>query len=104
MGALADIFAKAPVAIGMVHVRALPGTPNHKQPIDEIVSIACDEARTLQDAGFDGVLIENMHDAPYLMSDRIGPEIVASMTRVGSEVSRCVTVPMGVQVLAGANL
>lgn len=43
-----------------------------------------------------------MHDIPYVRSSKFGPEIVASMTAVASEVQRVIKgkIPMGVQVLA----
>ena len=49
----------------------------------------------------DGVLVENMHDIPYLRG-AVGPEIVSGMTRICSEVKRVVgSMPVGVQVLTG---
>ena len=49
----------------------------------------------------DCMLIENMHDRPYL-NRRVGPEVVAAMTAVGREVKRAFPdTPFGVQVLAG---
>ena len=88
--------------IGMVHLRALPGTPRHRLPIDEIEQIALREALTLADAGFDALLIENMHDLPYL-NRQVGPEIVSAMTRVATVIRSAVECPVGIQVLAGAN-
>ena len=47
------------------------------------------------------MLVENMHDVPYLKGT-VGPEIVSSMTRVCSEVKKIIgKIPMGVQILAG---
>ena len=88
--------------IAMVHVGALPGTPCSKSSIDEIANHAAAEALSLAHAGFDAIIIENMHDRPYLLRD-VGPEITASMTRVAVEVRRAVDLPIGVQILAGAN-
>jgi membrane complex biogenesis BtpA family protein len=88
--------------IGMVHVRALPGTPYHELPLREILATAADEARQLADAGCDGLIIENMHDRPYLLRE-VGAEIVAGMTAVAVAVRDAVTIPVGVQILAGAN-
>lgn len=87
--------------IGMVHVRALPGTPSSRLSIEKIASIAAEEARVLVDAGFDGVLIENMHDAPYV----VGPQdavVTAGMTAAGLAVREAIgeKVALGVQVLA----
>lgn len=86
----------------MIHVRALPGTPHNSQDIHEIIETAVDEAREYEKAGFDALLIENMHDVPYL-ARKVGPEIVAAMTSVTMEVCTTVNIPVGVQILAGAN-
>lgn len=94
-----------PALFGMVHVRALPGTPFNTDTIEQICASAVTEAETLQLLGFDGIILENMHDRPYLKG-QVGPEIVAGMTRVACEVKRKVgqAFPVGVQILAGANM
>ncbi|MEZ6242807.1 MAG: BtpA/SgcQ family protein [Phycisphaerales bacterium] len=90
--------------IGMVHVRALPGSPAHEgESIESIAEAAAKEARTLADLGFDALIIENMHDRPYVHGDALGPEVVSAMTRVGLEVARAVDLPLGVQILSGGN-
>jgi hypothetical protein len=88
--------------IGMVHVAALPGTPAHSLPVEQIIKQALAEAQTLREAGVDAILIENMHDVPYLKRN-VGPEIVSSMTAICSEIRHQIDLPMGVQILAGAN-
>jgi len=88
--------------IGMVHVDALPGTPAHSKPLLTIVNNAIEEATKLQNAGVDAVLIENMHDVPYLKKN-VGPEIVACMTSVAGELRKRIHLPIGIQILAGAN-
>lgn len=88
--------------IGMIHVRALPGTPRCSLAVSEIARIAVEEAILLSKSGFDAVLLENMHDVPYLKKN-IGPEIVATMARVANEVCKAVNLPIGIQILAGAN-
>ena len=89
--------------IAMVHVGALPGTPYASQSIDQLVAQAVDEAKQIQDAGFDAIIVENMHDAPYVHGCDLGPEIVAAMTRVVHAVQSAVTIPVGVQILSGGN-
>ncbi|MCA9285087.1 MAG: BtpA/SgcQ family protein [Phycisphaerales bacterium] len=88
--------------VGMVHLAALPGTPRHRHPVDRIAELAVRDATVLVRAGFDAVLVENMSDVPYLPRD-VGPEIVAAMTAAVAAVRSAVRVPIGVQVLAGAN-
>ncbi len=86
----------------MVHVGALPGTPRHALSIDQLATQASLEARQLEDAGFDAIMIENMHDAPYVHGQH-GPEIAAVMTRVACEVRAAIDLPLGVQVLSGGQ-
>ncbi len=88
--------------IGMVHVGALPGTPRGGESVQAITDRAVKEALQLDEAGFDAIMLENMHDVPYLRRD-VGPEIVAAMTAVTAAVRGAVQVPVGVQILAGAN-
>jgi len=102
MSSFPDRLPSGGLLIGMVHVRALPGTPRHELPVDEIERIALHEAMTLADAGFDAILIENMHDLPYL-NRTVGPEIVSAMTRISTVIRSAVECPIGIQVLAGAN-
>lgn len=94
--------ARRPAFIAMIHVQALPGTPRNAQSIAEIARLATEEARMLADCGVDAIILENMHDTPYLRQ-RVGPEIVAAMTAVTAQVRAAVSLPLGVQVLAGAN-
>ncbi len=88
--------------IGMVHVGALPGTPAAAEPIDVLARRAADEARLLAGLGVDAVMVENMHDRPYVT--RVGPEIVAGMTAIGVAVRAAVDVPVGVQILAAGHI
>jgi uncharacterized protein len=102
-----SIFDVPRALVGMLHLGALPGSPGHRaagdgRALDEVVVRAIEEAKVYQDAGFHGLMIENMHDRPYLKGT-VGPETVAAMEVVGREVRRNVPLPMGVQVLAGAN-
>lgn len=104
MTASSDLFQphSRRALIGMIHLPALPGTPRAQLPIDAIAEHAAAEARQYRDAGFDGLLIENMHDRPYAKG-AVGPEIVAAMTVAGRAVKAAAGLPLGVQVLAGAN-
>ncbi len=98
----ADIFGREKALVGMVHVGALPGTPRADASLTEVADRAVHDARLLAGAGLDAIIIENMHDVPFLRRS-VGPEIVAAMTAVGLAVRAAVDLPMGVQILAGAN-
>lgn len=87
---------------GMIHVGALPGTPQQKFSLSQITEKAVQEAELLAAAGFDGIILENMHDIPYLNRE-VGAEIIASMTVVSKAVREVSVCEIGIQVLAGAN-
>jgi membrane complex biogenesis BtpA family protein len=86
----------------MIHVGALPGTPRQREPLDRIIARAVEEADVYARGAFDALMIENMHDVPYLCGS-VGAEIVAAMTAVGAAVRRRTPLPLGVQILAAAN-
>lgn len=102
LGTIESIFGVKRALIGVIHTQALPGTPAHKLNVAAGAAIAVDEARIYRDAGFHGLVVENTHDRPYLKSN-VGPEIVAAMSVISAEVRREVELPLGIQVLAGAN-
>ena len=86
----------------MIHVSALPGTPKNQLSIAEITKKVIHEASIYLEAGIDSIMIENMHDVPYLKGN-VGPEIIASMTAVASELRKLSKKPLGIQILAAAN-
>lgn len=86
--------------IGMVHVAALPTSPRASMSVREIAQQAVTEARTLRDAGFDAVLIENMHDVPYVNAPH-DPATVAAMTHIAGAVRSALSdTPVGIQILS----
>jgi membrane complex biogenesis BtpA family protein len=102
-----SLFNVPRALIGMLHLRALPGSPGWysdgcESGLDKTIARAIEEARVYHDAGIHGLMIENMHDRPYLKG-AVGPETVAAMAVVGREVRRVVPLPLGVQVLAAVN-
>lgn len=99
---VASVLGAERALVAMIHLPALPGSPRASLSPREIARHAAEEARVLAAAGFDALLLENMHDAPYLMRE-VGPEAVAAFTRAACEVRAAVDLPLGVQILAGAN-
>lgn len=100
---MTSLFALIKPVIGVIHVGALPGTPRGSQTVSELITSASNEAKLYRESGVDGVIVENMHDVPYLRGE-VGPEIVAAMTAIAAEVKRECALPVGVQLLAGANI
>ena len=103
MASTLRLFGIRQPVIAMIHVGALPGTPASTQTLRAIETQALREAKVYRDAGVDAVMLENMHDTPYLRG-RVGPEIVAAMAVIARAVKDALGRPVGVQILAGANL
>lgn len=97
-----DVFPDPKPIIGMIHVQALPGTPRSSLNVSQIAEQACREAEVLVKGGVQAIMIENMHDVPYL-NRQVGPEVIAAMTQVASELRALTNLPLGIQILAGAN-
>src|SRR5437868_5576043 len=95
---LTILFPHPKPIIGVIHVGALPGTPAGTQSMAELVALATREAKLYAAGGVDGIIIENMHDVPYLRGS-VGPEIVAAMTVLGQAVQTESHLPVGIQIL-----
>ena len=97
------LFGSRPkIVVGMIHVRALPGTPKHAGGMAPILDRALEEAEIYRSCGIHALMVENMHDVPYVQ--RPGPEILAAMAVVAREVKKAhPKIPLGIQILAGAN-
>ena len=95
-----NIFSKSVIA--MIHVEALPGTPKYQGNMKNIISTAIDDAMIYKNSGVDALMIENMHDVPYL-NNNSGPEITAAMAIVAHEIKAKTNLPIGIQILAAAN-
>ena len=96
------LFSSPKPVIAMIHLDALPGTPAGGRSVREIEATALREAKMYHQSGVHGIMIENMHDTPYLRG-AVGPEIVAGMSVIARAVKDASQLPCGVQVLAGAN-
>lgn len=86
-----------PRLIGMVHLGALPGAPQFDGSMNTIIETALADARTLKQAGFDGIMVENFGDAPFY-PDNVPTVTVAAMTRAIAAITE-VGLGVGVNVL-----
>jgi uncharacterized protein len=88
----------------MVHVAALPTSPRSTLGVEAIAQQAVREALTLRDAGFDAILIENMHDVPYVNGPH-DPATTAAMTTIACRIRSAVgELPVGVQILSRGEI
>lgn len=92
------LFPEPGALLGMVHLRPLPGAPRWGGSMDAVVEAALADAAALEEAGFDGIMVENFLDAPFHASE-VPPETVAAMAAVVGRVVRATSRPVGVNVL-----
>jgi membrane complex biogenesis BtpA family protein len=98
------LFHENKLLIGMIHVPALPGTPSNTMSPKQIIEKCIYEASLYHKYNVDSIMIENMHDIPYLKKN-VGPEIVSMMSIIAYEIRKVFSskTPLGIQILAGAN-
>ncbi|MBK8271012.1 MAG: BtpA/SgcQ family protein [Planctomycetes bacterium] len=89
--------------IAMVHLPALPGSARAVLPMQKIIDRAVREAKQLEGAGFDAVIVENFGDAPF-HAECVPRESVAAMSVVVDHVVRAVKIPVGVNMLRNDGL
>ncbi|MBR9675641.1 BtpA/SgcQ family protein [Candidatus Woesearchaeota archaeon] len=82
--------------IGVIHLKALPGYPQHKD-MKYVVEHAVKDAVILEKGGVNEIIVENTDDDPHKKVNTA--ETVAAMTYVLSEIKKKVGVPLGVCVL-----
>ncbi len=97
------LFGKKCSLIGVVHVHPLPGSSGYSGNMEQIFSFALTDAITYKEGGVDAIMVENMHDVPYL-TGYVEPETTAAMTVIANAIKVQTKLPVGVQLLAGANL
>ena len=68
-----------PTIIGVVHLLPLPGAPRGARPLAETLLRARQDAQVLADAGVDGIIVENLGDAPFT-GGVVDPWTVAALT------------------------
>ncbi|XP_058833747.1 uncharacterized protein F13E9.13, mitochondrial isoform X2 [Topomyia yanbarensis] len=73
---------------------------------DDAIKKAICEATIYLQSGIDGVIIENMHDVPYVKSRYFTPETVSCMSRLALAVKETIrnAIPCGIQILACGNM
>jgi membrane complex biogenesis BtpA family protein len=87
-----------PRLVGMTHLPALPGTPAAGPgELGPVVEHAIADARTLAEAGFDAVLVQNSLDRPT--RERVDALAVAQLAVVTDRVRQATDLLVGVNVI-----
>lgn len=80
--------------IGMVHCLALPGTAEFGGDIKRVMDQAVADAVTLEKAGVDALIVENMNDNPFGIL--LEKPAVAALSAATARVRDAVSIPVGV--------
>ncbi len=96
-------MTKLPGLIGVIHLPALAGSPGSQglspsAAMAQAGAWAVKEARTLAQAGFEGLILENFGDSPFF-AEKVGPETVACLSVIAAAVRESVRIPLGINVL-----
>jgi hypothetical protein len=97
-----DLFGLKKPVIAMIHTDALPDTPKYGGSVKAIINKALEESEIYRSCGLQCLMIENMHDVPYL-NRNAGAEVTSLMSIILYEIKKQLTIPVGIQILAGAN-
>jgi len=97
------MFGRDCALIGVIHLPALPGAAGYGGNLTEIIHSSIAEALLYKECEFDALIVENTHDTPYLKGADVGPETTAAMTVICQSLKSETKMPIGVQILAGAN-
>jgi membrane complex biogenesis BtpA family protein len=96
---LLNLFSKnRKVLIGVVHLRALPGSPRWQEDLEKVITAAVADACAYEHGGAHGLFIENFGDVPFTKA-HVGPETVAAMAAAGRAIRAAVKIPIGFNVL-----
>jgi hypothetical protein len=71
--------------IGYIHLPALPAAPRSSTPMGKLIDFACREAEILEQAGVDGLILENSGDYPHY-KDNVPPATISSMAIITKAV------------------
>ena len=99
--AIEAIFGRRKAVIGVIHLPALPGSPDYDGArMDSLTQLALAEAERYRAGGIDGLIVENHGDIPFAKPEELGPETAACMAVITQAVRVTSGLPVGVNVLA----
>lgn len=89
-----DFFGSEKAIIGMVHLRALPGSPGWDGNRDLLVKNALSDAFSLEAGGVNALMIENFSDTPYTAT--LSLEQSAALASMTALIKAKSSIPTGV--------
>ena len=71
--------------IGVVHLKALPGSPFYLNNLSEIYETALEDSINLENGGVDGIIVENFGDVPFVKNS-ISKLTLSHFTNISKEI------------------
>lgn len=94
MAGFYEVFPKEKVIIGMVHLKALPGSCGFDGDLGKIYEYALRDLKALEEGGAHGAIIENFSDVPYTTTSPL--ETLTAMTAIVARLRQETVIPLGV--------
>jgi len=91
-----NVFKTKKPLIGAVHFPPLPGFEGFTS-LDQVLEFSLKNAKVLERAGFDAIIVENNYDLPHKI--KVGTETVEAMNYLTQEIVKQVSIPVGISVL-----
>lgn len=82
--------------IGMIHLKALPTTPNNNASIEEIYEFALNDLKALEAGGATEAIVENFFDMPYEINPNI--DILSAYITIFTRLKQEANIPLGVNI------
>lgn len=91
--------------IGVVHLKALPGSPNFNNDFDSIEKGMINDINAYLEGKVDAIILENYFDIPFY-KDSVPSEVIASMTRLThvAKITINKKALLGVNILRNASI
>lgn len=90
------VFQDKKPIIGMVHLKALPGSPAYTGNIDEIYEAAHNDLLALIEGGANAVIVENFGDIPYATTNEL--ITYTTFASIATRLRKACKLPMGINV------
>jgi membrane complex biogenesis BtpA family protein len=87
--------------IGVIHLPPLPGSYKYSGNFEEIIDFAINEAKKIEEGGFDALILENFYDNPF--RKRVRRETSIAMGIIAREVKKSVSIKVGINLLRNST-
>ena len=94
MNSYEKLFGEKKAVIGMVHLKALPGSPAYGGDLEDVFKAAVKDLKALIEGGCNAVIVENFGDIPYTQHNAL--ESVTAFANIATRLRSLTKLPMGI--------